>query len=393
MSALVQPSLALSASSTSINTGVTLTLTTTLTGGSSATGTVTFYDYGLPIGSVALSGGSTAVLSTSTLDARLHLLTAAYSGNAVNASAVSSSIAVTVSYVVSTVTISGTPGAATVGSAYSFTPTTANGSGTKTFAITGTLPSGLSFSTTTGAITGTPTTAGTSSGITITVTDSSGSASLSGLSIVVSAPVIASGTVLFNDTFTDTDGVFLSAHTSDSGTGWATQTGVTADIYSRINAGCVWNPATSAWTNTMRANTVFATGDYYVEGVYTCQSVVASEHFGISGRCQADANTLVWFRFNRSTNVWQLYHTVGGTSTKLAELAGTFNVSESHTLRMTLSGSTATCAVDGSVLSGFNAVTIGVANTLPGSCGLRMGGAQQTATTGTQLTSLKAVSL
>lgn len=89
---------------------------------------------------------------------------------------------------VATVTISGTPPAtATVGTAYSFTPTTANGSGTKTFALTGTLPAGLSFSTSTGAITGTPTTVQTASGLNITVTDSSGSAALGVFSINVSA--------------------------------------------------------------------------------------------------------------------------------------------------------------------------------------------------------------
>lgn len=85
------------------------------------------------------------------------------------------------------VTISGTPGAATQNTAYSFTPTAANGWGTKTFALTGTLPNGLSFSTTTGAITGTPTVAGTTSGLNISVSDSSGTAALGSFSIVVAA--------------------------------------------------------------------------------------------------------------------------------------------------------------------------------------------------------------
>lgn len=89
-----------------------------------------------------------------------------------------------------TLTISGTPIAATVGSAYSFTPTVTGGSGTRTFSLSGTLPGGLSFATSTGAITGTPTTAGTASGLAITVTDSGVSVTLSGLSIVVSAPSV-----------------------------------------------------------------------------------------------------------------------------------------------------------------------------------------------------------
>lgn len=61
--------------------------------------------------------------------------------------------------------------AARVGDAYSFTPTTVGGSGTKVWSISvGTLPTGLSLNTGTGAITGTPTTA-QSSAITLRVQD------------------------------------------------------------------------------------------------------------------------------------------------------------------------------------------------------------------------------
>lgn len=84
------------------------------------------------------------------------------------------------------ISISGTPGPATVGTLYSFVPSTANGSGTKSFTLGGTLPTGLSFSSVTGAVTGTPTVAGTSN-FSISVTDLTGTANLNGLSIVVAA--------------------------------------------------------------------------------------------------------------------------------------------------------------------------------------------------------------
>jgi len=87
--------------------------------------------------------------------------------------------------------ISGTPQSATQNQAYSFTPTTTGGSGTRTYSRSGTLPAGLSFSSTTGAITGTPTVSGTFSGLAITVSDATGSATLSGLSIVVAAAAAA----------------------------------------------------------------------------------------------------------------------------------------------------------------------------------------------------------
>jgi len=93
------------------------------------------------------------------------------------------------------VTITGTPPTTgQVGTAYSFTPTVAKGSGTKTFTLSsGTLLGGLSFNTTTGAITGTPTVAGTMSGLVITVTDSSGSASTMATSVVISSVSSAAG--------------------------------------------------------------------------------------------------------------------------------------------------------------------------------------------------------
>lgn len=93
------------------------------------------------------------------------------------------------------VTITGTPPTTgQVGTAYSFTPTVAKGSGTKAFTLSsGTLLGGLSFNTATGAITGTPTVAGTMSGLVITVTDSSGSASTMATSVVISSVSSAAG--------------------------------------------------------------------------------------------------------------------------------------------------------------------------------------------------------
>ena len=97
-------------------------------------------------------------------------------------------------------TISGTPPtSATVGTAYSFTPTTSGGTGAKTFSLAaGSLPAGLSLNSSTGAITGTPTSAGTSSGISLQVQDSVGAtATLPSFSIVVASnvqPLTISGT-------------------------------------------------------------------------------------------------------------------------------------------------------------------------------------------------------
>ena len=90
-------------------------------------------------------------------------------------------------------TISGSPSTtATVGTAYSFIPSSTNATG---FANTGTiLPSWLTLNATTGALSGTPTTAGTTSNIIITASNAAGSASLSSFSITVATSGGSGGT-------------------------------------------------------------------------------------------------------------------------------------------------------------------------------------------------------
>jgi len=92
-------------------------------------------------------------------------------------------------------TISSTPDAtattSTVGTAYSFTPSSTDAS---SFSISGSVPPGMTFNTMTGTLSGTPTTAG-SYNIVITVINASGSASLPAFTINV-APKPASVPVM-----------------------------------------------------------------------------------------------------------------------------------------------------------------------------------------------------
>lgn len=127
----------------------------------------------------AIATGST-VIPVSTGNLVLEVTAAGVGGTTVTTSSAA--------IVAAKLTITGTPARATQNVAYSFTPTTTGGSGTKTFALSGTLPAGLSFSTLTGAITGTPTTITTLS-VSITVTDASGSATLANVTVAVDAPL------------------------------------------------------------------------------------------------------------------------------------------------------------------------------------------------------------
>lgn len=145
---------------------------------------------------VAISGATAATYALVAADAGKSVtfrVTATGAGGSTDAT----SQAVTVAAAPTAVSISGTPPTTgQVGTAYSFTPSVANGSGTKTFTLSsGTLLGGLSFNTATGAITGTPTVAGTMSGLIVTVTDSTGSASTTATSVVIASSSAAPVTI------------------------------------------------------------------------------------------------------------------------------------------------------------------------------------------------------
>jgi hypothetical protein len=78
------------------------------------TGTVTFTDGSMPLGSRALSKGI-AVLTTGTLSAGVHQITAAYGGDGTHAKAMSSPLAQTVSKVATTTVLSSAPNPSTLG--------------------------------------------------------------------------------------------------------------------------------------------------------------------------------------------------------------------------------------------------------------------------------------
>lgn len=112
-------------------------------------------------------------------------------------------------------TISGSPPtSATVGQAYSFTPTAKGPSNTTLSFSVQNKPAWASFSISTGALTGSPasTNTGLDSGIVISVSDSSGSASLQPFSITVNPAASSTGSAKLSWTAptTNTDGTPLT---------------------------------------------------------------------------------------------------------------------------------------------------------------------------------------
>jgi uncharacterized repeat protein (TIGR01451 family) len=116
----------LSSSANPSTVGQSVTFTATVSG-SGATGTVTFKDGGVSIGSGTLSAG-TATFTTSTLTAGAHSITAVYSGDSNFTTSTSSPFAQTVNQAVTTTTLSSSPNPSTFGQAVTFTATV-SGSG------------------------------------------------------------------------------------------------------------------------------------------------------------------------------------------------------------------------------------------------------------------------
>jgi hypothetical protein len=76
--------------------GQPVTLTATVTSSSTPTGTVTFFDGATPIGTSNLNGSGVATLTTSTLAAGSHSITATYNGDASHSGSTSAPVALVV---------------------------------------------------------------------------------------------------------------------------------------------------------------------------------------------------------------------------------------------------------------------------------------------------------
>jgi hypothetical protein len=114
-----------------------------------------------------------------------------------------------------TPTISGSPPTtATVGQAYSFTPTAADADGdTLTFTLSATnKPSWMTFNSSTGALSGTPTATGSFANISVTVSDGKATATMTGFSLTVNSAATTTGAVTLNwaAPTTNSDGTALT---------------------------------------------------------------------------------------------------------------------------------------------------------------------------------------
>lgn len=130
---------ALSKTAASLSQAVTLTATVT---GSSPSGSVTFMDGGTAIGTATLSGGTATLAPKTFAPTGSHSITAAYSGDAVNAPSSSTPAALVISGNPSSVSLSSNPDGGTTATTFTFTARVSGTNPTGTVRFAGTSASG-----------------------------------------------------------------------------------------------------------------------------------------------------------------------------------------------------------------------------------------------------------
>ncbi|MGO7089511.1 SGNH/GDSL hydrolase family protein [Rhizobium leguminosarum] len=192
-----------------------------------------------------------------------------------------------------------------------------------------------------------------------------------------------------SDSFTDPDGTIITNHTGEKGASWLSQSGYTPATPNGIKNGRMWSPTATGVYRVAADGVGISSADYYVEAVLTRVSVLAGDNVGIIGRAQTAANTLYFARYNDTVGGWQLFKTVGGTSTPLGStIVDTFAAAAQKTLRLTMQGTSISVQVGGATIISVtdNAITTA------GRPGCRFGFAQSD-TTGIHIESLKAALL
>ena len=215
----------------------------------------------------------------------------------------------------------------------------------------------------------------------VTATDAANNATNQTITVTVTDAAEGGGAFL-NDTFTDTNGVAVTAHTPETGGSWVAQTGYTPSPNSLINNNRLY--AASA-TGVYRNTATPPSADYYVECVLDFFTTVSADNNGVTGRASDVANTFYFARWSQTAGGFQLFKCVAGTNTQLGSTYTNAFTSGSRTVRLTMTGTTIAMSIDGTERVSVTDSSIAAA----GFAGIR-GALANTTTTGIHMTSITA---
>ena len=188
-----------------------------------------------------------------------------------------------------------------------------------------------------------------------------------------------------NDTFTDTNGTAITAHTSEVGGTWSAQPGNSPATPSLITGNRLYS---TSGAGIYRNSSPAPSADYYVEAVFDFLTTVSGDNVGIMGRAQAAANTYYTVRWSATSGNFSVFKIVAGAATQLGSSYVTTFTSGSKTVRLTMVGSSISASIDGVVQISATDTAI----TTAGFAGVRAV-TPVGAATGIHTTSIKAVTV
>lgn len=193
-----------------------------------------------------------------------------------------------------------------------------------------------------------------------------------------------------SDTFTDTTGTALTAHTGDAGAVWLLQNGYAPASPNLINSsGRVYSQVASAAYQAGGLGQPTTGADYYVEADLFFASSVVNDTVAVCGRMANASDTLYSARYSVPAGGWMLHKFVAASATQLGSTVTlSFPTGLTKTLRLTMIGTTITLSVDGTS-------TISVTDSaIDGSLGVAAGmryTVGQTSSTGIHMSSITGV--
>jgi len=191
------------------------------------------------------------------------------------------------------------------------------------------------------------------------------------------------------DSFTDSAGTLITAHTSDSGHSWTLHPATGASSNSQISNANRFRNGSSTKIIVAYINSAPASADYDVQAglVYkTDQNQVVS----VLGRIDTAVDT--WIRFGHFTNSvshkWQVQESVNGTAVQIGSDSNqTLTVDQEYTAKLSIRGPTVNVSVDGAAVCG-SPITTSV--TGAGRAGIHFNAIAMTDSTGTHIDNFSA---
>jgi hypothetical protein len=178
------------------------------------------------------------------------------------------------------------------------------------------------------------------------------------------------------DSFTDTAGTALTAHTGEVGAGWTQYGGSSGAVISAANALRKTGTSNVAYYSSY----VPSTANYAVEADLVVKSNT-SDGVALDGRRDPTpgSGTTYDARYDGNSDAWELLKNVGGSSSMLDSAAQTLTVGATYRLRLDMSGTNIRMYVDGVLVCSAADASISAA----GRAGIQLGLPSSPATTDT----------